>query len=212
MAKIRVALADDHPIMLDGIENLLRSDPDFEVVARCRSGEETLKAVADLEPDVLVLDLRMPGMGGLDVLRRLREGSSPTRVVILTGALEPLDLVEAVRLGLEGLVLKEMAPEILVQCLKAVHAGAQWLERGSMGRAMEAMLDLRSPDPGLQALTAREREVVAMAAHGLRNKQIADRLFLSEGTVKVHLHKIYEKLGLDGRMALIVWARERGLT
>lgn len=209
---IRLVLADDHPLVLEGLANLLRPEEGFEVLARCATGRETLEAVESHAPDLLVLDLRMPGLDGLDVLRELRTRGSAVRVVLLTAALDEDDVLEAIRLGVKGVVLKEMAPSLLLQCLRKVHAGGQWLEKDSVGRALERLL---RRDSGMQeaqsVLTPRELDVVKMVAAGLRNKDLAERLFVAEGTVKVHLHNIYEKLGIDGRVTLALWARERGL-
>lgn len=209
---IRLVLADDHPLVLEGLANLLRPEEGFEVLARCATGRETLEAVEAHAPDLLVLDLRMPGLDGLDVLRELRARSSAVRVVLLTAALDEDDVLEAIRLGVKGVVLKEMAPSLLLQCLRKVHAGGQWLEKESVGRALERLLRRESGMQEAQSvLTPRELDVVKMVASGLRNKDLAERLFVTEGTVKVHLHNIYEKLGLEGRVTLALWARERGL-
>jgi DNA-binding NarL/FixJ family response regulator len=207
---IRLVLADDHPLVLEGLESLLSREGDFLILASCATGRETLQAVREHRPDLLVLDLRMPGGGGLDVLKGLREEGLDTRVVVLTAGLEEEEVLQAIRLGVRGMVLKEMAPRLLVQCLRKVHAGGQWLEKESVGKALEHMLQREAGARELsQTLTTREADVVRMVVQGLRNKEIAERLFVSEGTVKVHLHNIYEKLDIDGRMALVMWARDR---
>ena len=208
----RLVLADDHPIVLDGLEQLFRLEPDFEVVARCRDGEQALRAVREEAPDLLVLDIRMPGRDGLAVLAAIRDERLPTRVVLLTAALDDDQLVEAVRLGVRGVVLKETAPRLLVKAVREVLAGGQWLETGAMSRALRK---LAQRDAGTReaerVLTPRELELVRMAAHGLRNREIAKRLCITEGTVKIHLHKIYQKLKIDGRLELALYARDRGL-
>jgi len=209
---IRLALADDHPIILDGLEILFRMEKDMQVVARCVNGEEALQAVRQHRPDILILDIRMPGKDGLAVLREMKDEDLPTRVVLLTVALDEEETLEAFRLGVRGVVLKEMAPQMLVQCVRKVHAGEQWLERRSVGRALEKLL---SREAGARevagVLTPREIEIVRMLAAGLRNKEIADKLSISEGTVKIHLHHIYEKLHLNGRLELALYAQDRGL-
>jgi len=209
---IRLVLADDHPIVLDGLEQLFRLEPDFSVVARCRDGEEALSALRAFRPDVLVLDIRMPGCDGLQVLRALQAESLPTRVVLLTAALEEEHLVEALQLGVGGIVLKEMAPRLLVDAVREVHAGGRWLDKVSSNRALERLH--RRDVEGLEAvptLTPRELEIVRMVARGLRNRSIAEQLFISEGTVKIHLHNIYQKLAVSGRLELAVHARSKGL-
>lgn len=209
---IRLVLADAHPLILDGLENLFRQEGDFQVVARCQDSEEALRAVREHRPDILVIDLRMPGKDGLAILREIRRGKLPTRVVLLTAALDEDEAIEALTLGVGGVVLKEMAPNLLLQCLRKVHAGGQWVEKQSFSRALDKMLRREAVAQELaRVLTPREIEVVRMAAMGLGNKDIADRLCISEGTVKVHLHTIYEKLDIDGRVKLSLYARDKGL-
>jgi len=209
---ISLVLADDHPIVLDALENLFRQEADFKVLGRCVNGEEALRAVREYRPDVLILDIRMFRMDGLAVLREMKKEGLSTRVVLLTVALDEDQVVEAIRLGVSGVVLKDMAPRLLVQCVRKVHAGEQWLERQSFGRAMERMLRREAGAREIAGiLTPREIEIVRMAATGLRNKQIAEKLFISEGTAKIHLHNIYEKLGLSDRLELARYARDKGL-
>lgn len=209
---IRLVLADDHPLILDGLENLFRLEPDFQVVARCKDGEEALKALRQHKPDVLILDLRMPRKDGLSVLREARAAKLSVRVIVLTAALAVDSVLEAARLGVDGIILKEMAPQMLVQCVRKVYAGEKWLERRSISQALEEMLRREEKlQKTVALLTARELEIVRMAAKGLRNKEISDKLSISEGTVKTHLHNIYEKLEVDGRMALLRYAQENGL-
>ena len=209
---ISLVLADDHPIILDGLEMLFRAEQDFQVLARCVNGEETIQAVRQHRPDILILDIRMPGKDGLAVLREVKKDSLPTRAVLLTVGLDEDDLLEAIRLGVRGVVLKEMAPQMLVQCVRKVHAGEQWLEKRSVGRALEKMLLREAGERQVAGvLTPRELEIMRMVAAGLRNKEIAESLSISEGTVKIHLHHIYEKLHLGGRLELALYAQERGL-
>jgi DNA-binding NarL/FixJ family response regulator len=209
---IRLVLADDHPIVLDGLERLFRAEADMEVLARCANGDETLRAVRHRRPDVAVLDIRMPGLDGLAVLRVVHREKLETRVVLLTASLDEDDLLEAVRLGVRGVVLKEMASQLLVQCVRKVHAGEKWLERQSFSRALEKMLRREAgAREAARVLTPREIEVVRMVAGGLRNREIGERLSISEGTVKIHLHNVYEKLQVTGRVELAAYAREKGL-
>lgn len=209
---IGLVLADDHPIVLDGLERLFALEPDVRVLARCTTGEETLQAARKHRPDVLILDIRMPGMDGLEVLRQMKRAKLPTRVVLLTAALDENEVMEAITLGVNGVVLKEMAPQLLVQCVRKVHAGEQWLEKRSVGRALEKLLRREAGARQLAAiLTPREIEIVRMVARGLRNKEIAGKLSISEGTVKIHLHHIYEKLRVDSRVALTLLAQQKGL-
>jgi DNA-binding NarL/FixJ family response regulator len=160
----------------------------------------------------LILDVCMPGKNGLEIMREMHAAEIPTRVVLLTAAMDEDDLVEAMRLGVGGVVLKEMAAPLLVQCIRKVYAGDQWLERRSVGRAIEKMLRREAGMREVaQILTPRELEIVRLAATGLRNKEIANKLVISEGTVKIHLHRSYEKLHVDSRVALLRYAQAKGL-
>jgi DNA-binding NarL/FixJ family response regulator len=209
---VRLVIADDHPIVLDGLEQLFRLEQGYTVVARCRDGEETLEAVRKHRPDVLVLDVKMPGRDGLGVLRELGAEGSTTRVVLLTAALEDERLLEAIRLGARGVLLKDMAPELLVEAVAAVHAGGHWLERGLGGRALQRLLQRDAARrEAEQVLTSREVEIVRMVASGMRNRKISETLFISEGTVKIHLHNIYQKVAVDGRVELTLYAQRHGL-
>jgi two-component system nitrate/nitrite response regulator NarL len=212
MRRIRIVLADDHVIVLDGLEQLFRLEPELEVVARSTTAEAAVKAVQEHRPDVLVLDLVMPGHDGMWVLRELSELNLPTRTVLLTAHVEENRLVEAIRLGVWGVVLKEMAPRMLMECVRKVHAGEKWLEQQSVTRAIERMQRRESEiDRLTRLLTPRELEIVRLASEGLRNKEIGERLSITEGTVKIHLHNIYEKLGVTGRPQLILYATRQGL-
>jgi len=209
---IRIVLADDHPLILDGLENLFRLEPDFQVLARCMNGVETLKAVRQHRPDILILDIRMPAKDGIEILREMRKENLSTRVVLLTAALDEKELLEAAHLGVQGIILKEMAPRLLIQCIRKVQAGEQWIERRSTMQALEKMMQREAASREIASLlTQREMVIVRMVAGGLRNKEIADKLCISEGTVKVHLHNIFEKLGVDSRLALLRYAQEKGL-
>jgi DNA-binding NarL/FixJ family response regulator len=209
---IRLVLADDHPLILNGLENLFRPEKDLEVVARCTDGIETLKAVRKHRPDILVLDIRMPGKDGLEVAREMRKEKLPTRIVLLTAVLDERELLEAIKLGVQGIVLKEMAPSMLLSCIRKVHAGEQWIELRSAAQALEKMLRREAGTREIAAkLTPQELTIVRMVAGGLRNKEIADKIHISEGTVKVHLHNIYEKLHVNSRLALLRYAQEKGL-
>ena len=205
-------LADDHPIVLHGLQQLFARHGDFTVLAACPDGTSALDAVKAQRPDVLVLDLRMSPRNGLDVLRALAKDRLPCRTVLLTAAITDEEVVEAMRLGAMGLVLKESSPDALLDCVRRVHRGEQWIERETVTQAFKAVLKREAAASHAEAtLTPRELEIVRMVAHGLRNKVIAERLSISEGTVKVHLHNIYEKLGVDGRLELVLCAQEKGL-
>jgi DNA-binding NarL/FixJ family response regulator len=209
---IRLVLADDHPIVLDGLESLFHLEPDFHVLARCVNGEETVAAVRRHRPDVLILDLHMPRKDGFEILRELHKDEARTRVVLLAAALDEDEVLEALRLGVQGIVLKELAPGLLVQCVRKVHAGEQWLEKQLSSRALDVMLRReaagRDRKPGL---TPRELEIVRMAATGLSTRAMAKRLAIGEGTVKIHLHNVYKKLKIQNRVELVLYAQAKKL-
>lgn len=209
---ISLVIADDHPFVLKGLELLFSKEPDFDVLAYCANGEQILQTVRQHPPDILVIDLKMPGKDGLAVLRELRRENWAGKTVILTGELSEQEVLEAVRLDVRGVVLKEMPPLLLLQCLRKVRTGERWLERHSFSRALNWMLRRETELQQLaEALTLREIELVRLVARGLDNRQIAHGLFISEGTVKVHLHHIYTKLGVKNRLALAHYAQEKGL-
>ena len=209
---ITLVLADDHPIVLRGLEGILDTEKDFEVLATCLDGEQTLSAVRKYKPDILVLDIRMPGKDGLTVLREMRKEKLATNVVVLTAEVDDGELTEAVSLGVRGLVLKELAAKLIVQCLRQVHAGELWLEKHSVSSALEKLLQGQAGKlEAAQVLTPREIEIVKQVAVGLHNTEVAKRLFISEGTVKMHLHNIYGKLHVDSRIKLSRYAQQKGL-
>lgn len=208
---IRIAIADDHPVVRRGLVQFFEEEDGLEVVAECEDGESALAAAREARPDVFILDLRMPRGDGLSVLQRLQSTPNPPRVIILAGDISDADVIEAMRLGAKGIVLKELAPSLLVQCIRKVAAGGVWLERESAGRVMEKLLLEGSRDRTRDLLTPRELDIVRMVASGLSNRALAERLFITEGTVKSHLHAIYEKLGLKSRLELAAHAREHGI-
>jgi two-component system NarL family response regulator/two-component system nitrate/nitrite response regulator NarL len=208
---IRLVLADDHRIILEGLEQLFRRESDFEIVATATNGEEALDAVRTHRPDVLVLDIQMPRGDGLSVLRQIHEEKLPTRVILLTALLDDDGVLEALRCGVAGLVLKEQAAVTLVQNVRRVQRGERTLEPSLVGRALDRLSQREEARRIVDVLSKRETEVVRMVAAGLRNKEIAERLSIGEGTVKSHLHTIYEKLGVQGRVDLTKFAYEHGI-
>lgn len=203
----RVLIADDDPLTASGIEVLLGGS-NFHVVANVRSGKEALESLAGARPEILVLDIRMPERSGLEVLRTLRGRGDTRPVVLLTGSITDQTAREAMELNVDGLVIKANAPRDLPACLEAVSRGRRWFDQEVMQRAMELAQSATDADP-FEQLSVRERGIVALVRRGLRNREIAEELGLTEGTVKVHLHKIFEKLGLRSRTELILLGGER---
>ena len=209
---IDIVLADDHPVVRRGLTQFFEEVDDLRVVAECEDGESALNEVRKHNPDVLIVDLRMPRASGLEVLRRLRSEEIQPATIILAGNISDEEVVEAMRLGAKGVVLKEMAPMLLVQCIRKVASGGVWLEKEAIGRALGKLLQgAGEAARARNVLTPREIEIVKMVAEGFGNREVAERLFISEGTVKTHLHTIYEKLGLKGRVQLVAYVRENGL-
>ena len=208
---VRLVLADDHRIILEGLEQLFQREKDFEVMATATTGEEALTAVRKHHPDVLVLDIRMPNGDGLSVLRQIHTEKLPTRVVLLTATLDEDEVLEAMQNGVSGLVLKESAAVGLVQTVRRVQRGERALEPSLVSRALDRLAQREDAKKIAEVLSKRETEIVKMVAAGLRNKEIAFKLSIGEGTVKTHLHTIYEKLGVHSRVELTMYAYERGL-
>jgi DNA-binding NarL/FixJ family response regulator len=209
---LTVVLADPHPIFLLGMDHLLSSEPDLHVLARCNTVGDTLKAVRSHCPDLLVLDIHFPDRSGLQLIRELKGDSLPTRYILLTATIDDTLALEALRLGVPGVVLKSMPPHLLPQCLRKVAAGGQWLEKDSVGHAVEKMLRREAGARRLaNILTPREIETMHLVAQGQSNREIADNLGLQEGTVKIHLHNVYKKLGIHNRVDLTLYAQKRGL-
>ncbi|QVL46964.1 MAG: response regulator transcription factor [Thiocapsa sp.] len=195
-----------------GIEHLLADEPDISIQASCTDGTQCLEAVRQNQPDILILDPSLPDNAGLTALRILARDWPTIKTIIFTRSLTETELLQVMHLGVQGVVLKQMPPEMLVQCLRKVHAGGQWRENISFGLAFDLMLKRERRQPGGAALlTPRETELTRLVAAGLDTCAIAARLNIAQGTVKVHLHRIYTKLGLRNRVALTNFARDKGL-
>lgn len=184
----------------------------MQVVARCGDGDATMAAVRRHRPHVLLIDPRLPGVAGLASLHELRRGHPRIRVVLFVDALSEDEAIEAMRLEVRGVVLKEQPPHQLVQCVRKVRAGGTWFERTAMGQALDTLLRRENGAREIAGvLTPREMELVRMVGIGLGNQSIAERLAISQGTVRAHLHNIYRKLSLGRRVELVLFARERQL-
>jgi DNA-binding NarL/FixJ family response regulator len=211
-ARIRLVLADEHPIVLDGLERVLSAQRDCRPLARCLHVDQTLAAVREHRPHVLILDPHLPGANHLSILHDLRRDHPDTRVVLFAASLSDEEAIEALRLGVRGMVLKQQASEQLIRCVRKVHGGGEWIEKNAIGSALRTLLRREAGMREAAAvLTPRELETVRMVARGLGNRLIADRLSISRGTVRVHLHNVYRKLKVAGRLALILYAREKQL-
>jgi len=223
--KIRIVVADDHPIFRDGLCKLLALEEDFEVVAQASDGRQVLDVLQQFEPDILLLDLKMPGLDGLATLQRLQVSKNKTRVIVLTASDDKNEFVQAMKLGTSGIVLKQTATELLIKSIRKVHAGEIWLDSHTTAaviRQFVASDDAPAPAmpqaaaPGARdrersPLSQREREIVALVAQGFKNKEMAEKMFISEQTVKNHLHNIFDKLGVSDRLELALYAIHNNL-
>jgi two-component system nitrate/nitrite response regulator NarP len=202
---MRLFLADDHPMIRAAIEVLLR-DSGFEIVGMAGTGQATLEAVERLQPDIILLDIQMPDGNGLDVLRRLRAAKSRARIVLLTAAIDDSSLLEAKSLKVQGIVLKNSDPAYLIECLDSVRDGRTWIDPELAKRTRQLAA---GPGRGrYMQLAPRERQLIGFVRKGLRNREIAEQLGVTEGTVKVYLHAIFEKLGVATRTELAIRADE----
>ncbi len=218
-ATIRLVIADDHPIVRDGLKKLLLLEDDLDVVGEASDGREVLDKVRELDPDVLLLDLRMPNLDGLAALQALQQINKRTRVIILTASEDKNEFVQAMKLGCSGIVLKQTAPDLIVKSIRKVHSGEIWLDSHTTAAVMRQFStgfeSSGSPGGGKgrerSPLSAREREIVALVAQGYKNKEMAEKMFISEQTVKNHLHNIFDKLGVSDRLELALYAIHKGL-
>jgi two-component system nitrate/nitrite response regulator NarP len=201
---MRILLADDHPMIRAAIDVLLR-DTGYEVVGMAGTGQAALEVLKEIRPDILLLDIQMPGGSGLEVLRQLRADKSPVKVILLTAAVDDAALLEAKALKVRGIVLKNSDPAYLLECLDSVSAGRMWIDPELAKRSRK--LAATSSHSSLQ-LAPRERQLIAFVRKGLRNREIGEQLGVTEGTVKAYLHAIYEKLGVSNRTELAIRAEE----
>jgi two-component system, NarL family, nitrate/nitrite response regulator NarL len=216
---IRVVLADDHPIVRDGLRKLLTLEDDIEVVGEASDGREVVHVVQETQPDVVILDLRMPHMDGLAALQALQQIEKKSKVIILTASEDKNEFVQAMKLGCSGIVLKQTAPELIVKSIRKVFAGEIWLDSHTTAAVMRQFASPGDVMSGGGAgkgrerspLSQREREIVSLVAQGYKNREMAEKMFISEQTVKNHLHNIFDKLGVSDRLELALYAIHKGL-
>jgi two-component system nitrate/nitrite response regulator NarL len=208
---IRLLIADDHPIFRRGLRSVLESEPGVVVVGEAEGGEEAVRLSRDLRPDILLLDLAMPGVSGMDALADMAASPSPVRTILLTASIEKGEIVKALQLGAAGVVLKSAPIELLFKSIRSVMAGQHWIGREAVSdlvQALRAQMAGGGEKPARErfGLTARELEITTAVVAGLSNKEIARKLSLSEDTVKHHLTNIFDKMGASNRLELALFA------
>ncbi len=217
---IRIIIADDHPIFRDGLKQLLAREKDFEVVIDIGSGDQVLPAVEQHHPDVLLLDLKLSGTHGLTILQRLQAaGNVTTKVIVLTASEDRNEFVQAMKLGTSGIVLKQSPTDLLLKCIRRVHAGEIWLDSSTTAAVVRQLATNEDYRQGYangharerSPLSQREREIVGLVTQGFKNKEMAQKMFISEQTVKNHLHNIFDKLGVSDRLELALYAIHKKL-
>ncbi|MFD8018991.1 response regulator [Streptomyces lavendulae] len=209
--RVRVLLVDDHQVVRRGLRTFLEVQEDIEVVGEAADGEEGIARAEELRPDVILMDVKMPGTDGIEALRRLRELANPARVLIVTSFTEQRTVVPALRAGAAGYVYKDIDPDALAGAIRSVHAGHVLLQP-EVAEALLAAQDDQPAGAGRPgALTDREREVLGLIADGRSNREIARALVLSEKTVKTHVSNILMKLDLSDRTQAALWAVRHGL-
>jgi two-component system nitrate/nitrite response regulator NarL len=208
--KVKIAIADDHTIFRDGLRRLLESEPEFQIVGEAADGAEALTMAQQSKPDVLLLDLAMPRLPGLDTLRELSTSKSPVKVILLTAAIEKRQIIEALQMGARGVVMKDAATQLLMKGIRTVMNGQYWVGRESVADMVTYLREQAAQQPPSPAksygLTKRELEILTTIVSGLSNKEIAQKFSLSEDTVKHHLTNIFDKVGVSSRLELALFA------
>ena len=212
---IRILIADDHPVFRQGLISVFRTEPELTVVGEASDGQQTLQLIDELHPDILILDLQMPALTGLEILRKLSHSPKPVRTILLTAAIEKEQIAQALQLGARGIVLKDAPTGALLNSIRTVMDGEFWVGQNKVPDLMQALLQY-APPPAAQpkkqfGLTSRELDVVASIASGHTNREIAKDFSISEQTVKHHLRNIFDKLGISNRLELALFAINHGL-
>ena len=213
---INIVISDDHALFREGLRKLLEAEPGIAIVGEAVDGEETVKVVRLLKPHVLLLDLSLPKLSGLEVLAELSKLELQTRTIMLTAAIEREQVVEALQLGVRGIVLKHSALQLLLKSIRCVNEGQYWVGQEGVSDLIHALRRMK-PSRGVAeaprsfGLSSREMEVIALIVAGYTNKDLARELGISENTAKHHLTNIFDKLGVSNRLELVLYAVDHGL-
>lgn len=216
--KIRILLSDDHPIVRDGLRKLIELEEDMEVVGEAGDGESTVQLIEKTSPDIVLLDLRMPGVDGFGAIQRLQRLPNRPKILVVTASEEKNEYVQAMKMGCSGIVLKQTNSDLILKSIRKVYEGEIWLDSHTTAAVMKQFASggesgshgtVRARDRS--PLSQREREIVALVAQGYKNKEMAEKMFISEQTVKNHLHNIFDKLGVSDRLELALYAIHKGL-
>jgi DNA-binding NarL/FixJ family response regulator len=218
---IRLLIADGFPVTRAGLRAILASSPDIEIVAEVEDGSEAVNRALELDPDVVIMELRLPKMDGLTVLRTLQTRAPRTKVLLFTGSDSKEDFIEAMKLGCSGILMKSSAPALIIKSIQKVNAGEIWLDSNTTAAVIRqfanpgdvaAQLLHGNGKPRERAqLSQREREIIVLIAQGYKNKEIAEKMFITEQTVKNHLHNVFDKLGVSDRLELALYAIHNSL-
>lgn len=208
---VRILVADDHPIFRDGLRKLLEAEKDFQVIGEASDGGEAIEMAQQLKPDVLLLDLSMPRVPGLEAVRELRNSVEAIKIILLTAAIDREQIVDALHHGVRGVVLKESATQLLLKSIRCVMSGQYWVGRESVSDLVRIIRDLTAiPEQGSRKrsynLTPRELDIISAIVDGYTNKDIAEKFSIAEQTVKHHLGNIFDKLGVSNRLELALFA------
>jgi len=217
---IRLLIADSHPVVREGIRSVVTAAPDIQLVAEAEDGSEAVDRTLEYDPDVVIMELKLPKMDGLSVLRALQTRAPRSRVILFTATESKDDFIEAMKLGCSGILMKNASPGLILKSIQKVNAGEIWLDSNTTAAVIRQFAS-PSDFPAAQhsngktreraQLSQREREIIVLIAQGYKNKEIAEKMFITEQTVKNHLHNVFDKLGVSDRLELALYAIHNSL-